>query len=108
MISSTPPSPIVAPLPHLLLTLLPPPVSRTTAFHGVAAQVTDASLEAIGKHCRGLESLALQGCDMITDKGFAAMLRGCPNITVLNLRGVSDLTEVSTQITFAEANFEGR
>ncbi|CAN0463731.1 unnamed protein product, partial [Laminaria digitata] len=73
-----------------------------------AKQVTDASLEAIGNHCRGLESLALQGCDMITDGGFAALLRGCPNITILNLRGVSDLTEVSHVFLFFCAATAGR
>lgn len=41
-----------------------------------------------------MESLTLQGCEQISDEGFTALLRGCPNITALNLRGVVYLTEV--------------
>lgn len=49
-------------------------------------------------NCRGLESLALQGCEQLSDDGIVALLKRCPNITSLNLRGVCDLTEVKTQV----------
>lgn len=60
----------------------------------VLAQVTDSSLEIIGKHCTGLTSLMLQGCERVSDEGLEALLSGCPNLTALNLRGVTDLSEV--------------
>lgn len=48
-------------------------------------------------NCRGLESLTLQGCEQLSDDGLVALLKRCPNITALNLRGVCDLTEVRAQ-----------
>lgn len=77
------------------------PVSRVATrplllFHTTTIKLTDASLEVIAAHCRGLESLTLQGCEQVSDQGLLTLLARCPNITVLNLRGVPDLTEVNT------------
>ncbi len=63
-----------------------------------SSKLTDASLESIGANCRGLESLTLQGCEQFSDDGVLGLLRRCPNITALNLKGVSDLTEVGCHI----------
>lgn len=59
-------------------------------------QVTDQSLEYLAEHCRGLQSLTMQGCERVSDKGLTKLLKRCRNITTLNVRNVSELTEVGT------------
>lgn len=57
-------------------------------------QITDASLVALGEHCNKLEALAIQGCDKVSDEGCITLLQGCRELKHLNLREVTDLTEV--------------
>lgn len=66
---------------------------------GVILQITDVSLEALGKNSKKLETLTLQGCERITDKGCQVLLQGCRSLTSLNLRGVTGLTEASVRGT---------
>lgn len=52
------------------------------------ANVTDASLEAVGSRCKSLESLSLDS-EYIHDKGVLAVAKGCPQLKVLKLQCVN-------------------
>ncbi|KAK6117303.1 hypothetical protein DH2020_048948 [Rehmannia glutinosa] len=54
---------------------------------GVAAcaKITDISFEAVGSHCRSLESLSLDS-ETIHNKGLLAMAKGCSALKVLKLQ----------------------
>lgn len=68
---------------------------KTLKSLGVAAcaKITDVSLEAVGSHCRSLETLSLDS-DLIQDKGVVAIAKGCQALKVLKLQcvKVTDLT----------------
>lgn len=54
---------------------------------GIAAcaKITDISLEAVGMHCKYLESLALDS-EVIHNKGVLSVAQGCPLLKVLKLQ----------------------
>lgn len=57
---------------------------------GVAAcaKITDISLEAVGLHCKSLETLSLDS-EYISNKGLLAVAKGCPLLKVLKLQCVN-------------------
>lgn len=57
---------------------------------GVAAcaKITDISLEAVGLHCKSLETLSLDS-EYISDKGLLAVAKGCPLLKVLKLQCIN-------------------
>ncbi|KAK4477981.1 hypothetical protein RD792_017246 [Penstemon davidsonii] len=63
---------------------------RTLKSLGLAAcvKVTDVSLEAVGSHCRSLETLSLDS-DVINNKGMLAVAKGCRLLKVLKLQCVN-------------------
>lgn len=60
---------------------------------GIAAcaKITDVSLEAVGMHCKYLESLSLDS-EVIHNKGLLSLAQGCPLLKVLKLQ-CSNVTE---------------
>ena len=60
---------------------------KTLKSIGVAAcaKITDISLEAVGSHCRSLESLSLDS-EIINDKGLLAVAKRCSTLKVLKLQ----------------------
>ncbi|KAL1548520.1 F-box/LRR-repeat protein 4-like [Salvia divinorum] len=60
---------------------------KTLKSIGVAtcAKITDISLEAVGSHCRSLESLSLDS-EIINDKGLLAVAKRCFTLKVLKLQ----------------------
>lgn len=60
---------------------------KTLKSLGVAAcaQITDVSLEAVGSHCRSLESLSLDS-EIIHDKGLLVVAKRCSTLKVLKLQ----------------------
>lgn len=60
---------------------------RTLKSLGVAAcaRITDLSLEAVGSHCRSLETLSLDS-EIIQNKGLVAITQGCSMLKVLKLQ----------------------
>ncbi|KAJ0092895.1 hypothetical protein Patl1_25504 [Pistacia atlantica] len=54
----------------------------------LCVNITDLSLEAVGSHCKSLETLSLDS-DSIHDKGVLAVARGCPLLKVLKLQCVN-------------------
>ncbi len=57
---------------------------------GVAAcaKVTDISLEAVGMHCKSLETLSLDS-EYMSDKGLLAVAKGCPLLRVLKIQCIN-------------------
>lgn len=57
---------------------------------GVAAcvKITDVSLEAVGSHCKSLETLSLDS-EFIHNKGVLVVARGCPHLKVLKLQCIN-------------------
>lgn len=57
---------------------------------GVAAcaKITDISMEAVGLHCRSLETLSLDS-EFIHNKGLLSVIRGCPHLKVLKLQCIN-------------------
>lgn len=57
---------------------------------GVAAcaKITDISLEAVGSHCKCLESMALDS-EFINNKGVLAVAKGCLQLKVLKLQCIN-------------------
>ncbi|KAK9009418.1 hypothetical protein V6N11_035952 [Hibiscus sabdariffa] len=57
---------------------------------GVAAcaRITDKSLEAVGSHCKSLETLSLDS-EFISNKGILAIAEGCPLLKVLKLQCIN-------------------
>lgn len=57
---------------------------------GVAAcaKITDVSMEAVGTHCRSLETLSLDS-EYINNKGVLAVADGCPQLKVLKLQCIN-------------------
>lgn len=54
----------------------------------LCVKVTDLSLEAVGSHCKSLETLSLDS-DSIHNKGVLAVAQGCPLLKVLKLHCVN-------------------
>ena len=63
---------------------------RTLKSLGVAAcaKITDVSLEAVGSHCRFLETLSLES-EFINNKGVLAVAKGCRSLKVLKLQCIN-------------------
>lgn len=61
-------------------------VGKSLKSLGVAAcaKITDISMEAVGSHCKSLETLSLDS-EYIHNKGLLAVAKGCPTIKVLKL-----------------------
>jgi len=57
---------------------------------GVAAcaKITDISMEAVGSHCRSLETLSLDS-EFIHNKGLLSVIKGCPHLKVLKLQCIN-------------------
>ncbi|XP_024137482.1 F-box/LRR-repeat protein 3 isoform X2 [Oryzias melastigma] len=60
--------------------------------------ITDASLESVGRHCRGLTSLTLSHCPGITDRGVAQAAPHLQRLQHLHLSGCSNITDRSLQL----------
>lgn len=52
------------------------------------ARITDVSLEAIGSHCRSLETLSLDS-EFVQNKGLLSVAKGCPLLKVLKLQCIN-------------------
>lgn len=65
-------------------------VGKSLKSLGVAAcaKITDISMEAVGSHCRSLETLSLDS-EFIHNQGVLAVAEGCPNLKVLKLQCVN-------------------
>lgn len=65
-------------------------VGKSLKSLGVAAcaKITDISMEAVGKHCRSLETLSLDS-EFIHNKGVLAVAEGCPHLKVLKLQCIN-------------------
>ncbi|PSR92662.1 F-box/LRR-repeat protein [Actinidia chinensis var. chinensis] len=63
---------------------------RTLKSLGVAAcaKITDVSLEAVGSHCRFLETLSLDS-EFINNKGVLTVAKGCRSLKVLKLQCIN-------------------
>lgn len=57
------------------------------------AKIGDRSMEAVGSHCRFLETLSLDS-EFVQDKGMLAVARGCKFLKVLKLQCVNVTDEV--------------
>lgn len=57
---------------------------------GIAAcvKITDVSLEAVGSHCKSLETLSLDS-EFIHNKGVHAVAQGCPLLRALKLQCIN-------------------
>lgn len=57
---------------------------------GIAAcaKITDISLEAVGLHCKSLETLSLDS-EFMHNKGVLAVAQGCPSLRVLKLQCIN-------------------
>lgn len=66
---------------------------------GVAAcaKITDVSLEAVGSHCRVLETLSLDS-EYVNNKGVIAVANGCPLLKNLNLQCIMVTDEALTAV----------
>ncbi|KAK6254626.1 hypothetical protein SCA6_015931 [Theobroma cacao] len=66
---------------------------------GVAAcaRITDRSLEAVGSHCKSLETLSLDS-EFIHNKGILAIAQGCPLLKVLKLLCINVTDEALTAV----------
>lgn len=65
-------------------------VGKSLKSLGVAAcaKITDISMEAVGSHCRSLETLSLDS-ECIHNKGLLAVAQGCPTLKVLKLQCIN-------------------
>lgn len=63
---------------------------KTLKSLGVAAcvKITHESLEAVGSHCKSLETLSLDS-EFIHNKGVTAVAQGCPELKVLKLQCIN-------------------
>ncbi|KAK4405656.1 F-box/LRR-repeat protein 4 [Sesamum angolense] len=75
---------------------------RTLRSLGVAAcvKITDISLEAVGSHCRSLESLSLDS-EIIQNKGLLAVAKGCSLLKVLKLQSINITDEACKLLVFS-------
>ncbi|KAK4482906.1 hypothetical protein RD792_010079 [Penstemon davidsonii] len=55
---------------------------------GACANISDVSLEAVGSHCKSLDTLSLDS-DVINNKGLVSVAKGCPLLKVLKLQCVN-------------------
>jgi len=56
--------------------------------------LSDASLNAIALHCRGLECLDVSSCTKMTASGFVRLAKACPDLRSLNACGCELLTDM--------------
>ncbi|KAL2341210.1 hypothetical protein Fmac_009150 [Flemingia macrophylla] len=65
-------------------------VGKSLKSLGVAAcaKITDVSMEAVGSHCRSLDTLSLDS-EYIHNRGLLAVIKGCPQLKVLKLQCVN-------------------
>ncbi|XVF66346.1 hypothetical protein PTKIN_Ptkin10aG0027900 [Pterospermum kingtungense] len=65
-------------------------VGKSLKSLGVAAcaRITDKSLEAVGSHCKSLETLSLDS-EFIRNQGILAIAQGCPLLKVLKLQCIN-------------------
>lgn len=65
-------------------------VGKSLKSLGVAAcaKITDISMEAVGTHCRSLETLSLDS-EFIHNKGVLAVAEGCPHLKALKLQCIN-------------------
>ncbi|KAF5797869.1 putative leucine-rich repeat domain superfamily [Helianthus annuus] len=72
---------------------------KTLKSLGVAAcaKISDVSLEAVGSHCRILETLSLDS-EFINNKGLIAVAKGCPLLKNLNLQCIMVTDEALTAV----------
>ncbi|KAM5569204.1 hypothetical protein ABKV19_016623 [Rosa sericea] len=70
-------------------------VGKSLKSLGIAAcvKITDTALEAVGLHCKSLESMSLDA-ESIHNKGVLAVVRGCPALKVLKLQCINVTDEV--------------
>lgn len=62
--------------------------SLNTLGVAACAKITDISLEAVGLHCKSLETLSLDS-EYVSDKGMLAVAKGCPLLKVLKIQCVN-------------------
>lgn len=58
-------------------------------------KLNDIALLSIAERCRGLETLVLTGCEMLTDVGLSWLCAGCSALTHLDVAGCSKLTDLA-------------
>lgn len=60
-----------------------PPCRKLTSVSAAECAVSDAGLMSLGSGgCPHLAYVNLGGCDLLTDKGVAALVQGCPKLKV--------------------------
>lgn len=70
-------------------------VGKSLKSLGIAAcvKITDVALEAVGLHCKSLESMSLDA-ESIHNKGVLAVVHGCPALKVLKLQCINVTDDV--------------
>ncbi|CAN0856176.1 F-box/LRR-repeat protein 4, partial [Linum grandiflorum] len=63
-------------------------ISLKTLGVAACAKITDKSLEAVGSHCKSLETLSLDS-EFIQNDGVLAIAKGCPHLNVLKLQCIN-------------------
>ncbi|KAI8922868.1 hypothetical protein BC831DRAFT_404480 [Entophlyctis helioformis] len=49
--------------------------------------MTDATVEAMARHCPNLEKLDIRGCRNVSEAALRALVDNCPHLSVLKLEG---------------------
>ncbi len=57
--------------------------------------LTDVACESIGEHCKELRRLSIAGCGKITDEGVNDIARHCSSLTALNMNRCQFITDES-------------
>lgn len=81
------------------MVLLARGVGKSLKSLGIAAcpKISDVSLEAVGLHCKSLESLSLDS-ELVFDKGVLAVAKGCSDLKVLKLLCINVTDEALTAV----------
>jgi hypothetical protein len=65
---------------------------------GRCGVVSDRGLAAIGRGCRGLQSLNIAGAARVSEGGLCELARGCVGLQVLNINGCTRITKNGLQV----------
>ncbi|KAF4531428.1 hypothetical protein B566_EDAN004196 [Ephemera danica] len=83
---------VVQTCPQLCFLYLRRCVLLTVKICNNAAQVSDAGIKQVARHCHRLRYLNCRGCEAVGDVSVAALARSCPRLRALDL-GKCDITD---------------
>ena len=72
-------------------------ISLKTLGVAACAKITDKSLEAVGSHCKSLETLSLDS-EFIQNDGVLAIAKGYPHLKVLKLQCINVTDEALIEV----------